>query len=85
MIPNIPSNWTLVEKDELNLMKSPSITEINIIFRRDVKGIASFVTYSFDVRTDWLTHKLALYMSEVVRDFYNLQEWETVCYYYGDS
>ena len=84
MTQTIPSNWISVEKDKSNLMKSPSTTEINIIFRREVKGIASFVTYSFDVKTDWINDRLARYMAQVVREFYNLHEWETVCYYYSD-
>ena len=77
----IPSNWILVEKDKLASMPTPSLTTIHIVFRREVQEIASFVTYSFDVRTDWLNHRLAIYMAQVVKEFYNLKDWEIVCYY----
>lgn len=85
MIQTIPSNWILVEKDDLISMPTPSTSTINIIFRRSIKGIASFVTYSFEVRTDWITHRLATYMAQVVKEFYNLNEWEVVCYYYHEK
>ena len=50
-----------------------------------MKGISSFVTYSFDVRIKWLNDKLARYMMQVVKEFYSLNEWEPVCYYYDES
>ena len=78
---SIPSTWILVEKDKLTSMPTPSLTTIHIVFRREVQEIASFVTYSFDVRTDWLNHRLAIYMAQVVKEFYNLKDWEIVCYY----
>ncbi len=85
MTQTIPSNWILVEKDDLIPMPSPSISTIHIIFKREVKDISSFVTYSFEVRTDWITHRLATYMAKVVKEFYNLNEWEIVCYYYHEK
>ena len=83
--PTIPSNWILVERDKINLMKTPPTTTIHIIFRREVKGISSFVTYYFDVRIKWLNDKLSRYMMQVVKEFYSLNEWEPVCYYYDES
>ena len=74
-----------MEKGKLTFMKTPSITQIHIIFRREVNNISSFITYSFDVRTDWINDRLAKYMAKVIKEFYNLNEWETVCYYYNDS
>ena len=82
---DIPSTWRLVERDELDIMSQSSISTIYIIFRREVRGITSFITHSYDVRTDWLNDKLARHMARVVKDFYNLKEWETVCYYYHKS
>jgi hypothetical protein len=74
-----------VEKDDLELMTDSSISTINIIFRREVKGISSIITYSFEVPTHWITNALAKYMSKVIKDFYNLRNWEVVCYYYHDK
>ena len=69
-----------MEKDDLIPMPTPSTSTINIIFRRSIKGIASFVTYSFEVRTDWITHRLATYMAQVVKEFYNLiYEYKNDC------
>ena len=71
-----------MEKDELASMPAPSLTTIHIVFKREVHRIVSFVTYSFDVRTEWVDHRLAMFMSRVAKDFYNLKDWEAVCYYY---
>ena len=84
MTLNIPSAWILVEKDDLTSMPTSSLTTIHIVFKREVQQIASFVTYSFDVRTDWLNHRLAIYMAQVVKEFYNLKDWEIVCYYHHE-
>lgn len=81
---NIPSAWRLVEKDELTSMPTPSLTTIHIIFKREVQRIVSFVTYSFEVRTEWINHRLAIYMAQVVKEFYNLKDWEIACYYYNE-
>ena len=71
-----------MEKGELVSMPTPSLSTIHMIFKREIQGISSFVTYSFDVRTEWIDHRMAMFMSRVVKDFYNLEDWEAVCYYY---
>jgi len=80
---DIPSTWILVEKDELTSMPTHSLTTtIHIVFKREVQQIASFVTYSFEVRTERLDHRLAMHMARVVKELYNLKEWEIVCYHH---
>jgi hypothetical protein len=79
---DIPLPWILVGKDELTSMSTPSLSTIHIIFRREVKGIVSFVTRPFEVRTEWINHRLTTSMAKAVKELYNLNGWEVVCYYY---
>ena len=84
MIQNIPSSWTLVEKGDAKLMPVSSTSTLNIVLRREVKGISSLITYSFQINTHWITDSLATYMGKVIKDFYNLRDWEVVCYYHHE-
>lgn len=74
-----------MEKGDVKPMATSSTSTINIIFRREVKGISSLITYSFQVNTHWITDALAKYMAKVIKDFYNLRDWEVVCYYHYEK
>jgi len=72
-----------VERDDIRPMPKNSLSTVNIIFRREANGIASFITYDYQVRREWLNESLVRGMTRFVKEFHNLKGWEAVCYYYN--
>ena len=66
-------------------MVRKDVVVVQLIYKRQVSGITSFLSVPLELRRNWITSRMVTGMAKVVEEFRGLRGWELVCYYYDNA